>query len=127
MIDKNIDRFIHRNISRYRICPISIRHYLKVEFVLESSDNIKNYDNNRVFYLNENAIVIKYKIKLNEDNIYIPVINSKDICNKISLHREFMIKYKYIKRVNKIKRKKQIKFILNSILPYDIANSIRYY
>ena len=114
MIDKNIDRFIHRNISRYRICPISIRHYLKVEFVLESFDNIKSYDNNRVFYLNEN-------------NIYIPVINSKDICNKIALHREFMIKYKYIKRVNKIKRKKQIKFILNSILPYDIANSIRYY
>ena len=29
-----------------------------VEFVLESSDNIKNYDNNRAFYLNDNTIVI---------------------------------------------------------------------
>mgnify|MGYP001322569103 CR=1 FL=1 len=56
MIDENIVRYIHKNSSRYRICPISIRNYLKVEFVLDSSDHIKNYDNNRVFYLNDNII-----------------------------------------------------------------------
>ena len=124
-MEKNVYRYIHKNISRYRICPISIRNYLNVEFVLDISDNINSYDESRVFYLNEKEIVIKYRIQDSNKEIFdIPVINSKDICDKISLHREFMIKRKYNHFIYNKKRVKDVSYILNFFLPNEMIINI---
>ena len=42
MIDYNVYKYIHKNNSKYRICPVSIRKYLCVEFILDDIQNIIN-------------------------------------------------------------------------------------
>ena len=125
MIDYNVYKYIHKNNSKYRICPVSIRKYLCVEFILDDIQNIINYNEYDFFYLNDNQIVTNYRINLpNKDFIDIPIINSKDVCKKILLHREFMIKHKFKKKIWEKQKNKKLNTILNIFLPFEIIPRI---
>ena len=124
MIEKNVYRYMHRNNSKYRICPVSIRNYLCVNFVSDDAQNINSYNDSDFFYLNDYTIVTGYTIKLPTNEIIkIPIINTADIIRKILIHREFMIKYEFKKKY--WKKEKQI--LLNNFLPSEIKNKISYY
>jgi hypothetical protein len=124
MINQKFYRHMHRNNSKYRIGPVSIRNYLRVNFVLDNAQNINSYDDSDFFYLNYYTIVTGYTINLPTNEIIkIPIIKTTDILRKILIHREFMIKHKLKKKY--WKKEKQI--LLNNFLPSEIKNKISDY